>query len=71
MSTMRNSLLCAILALAPVISAPARQPNFIWIMADDLGYGDVRCPQILVVELWKRSGHWDNYKDNMFFTESE
>ena len=35
------------------------------------GYQEVRCPQILDVELWKRSGHWDNYKDNMFFTESE
>ncbi|MDQ3495299.1 MAG: threonine--tRNA ligase [Pseudomonadota bacterium] len=37
----------------------------------DSGYGEVRSPQILDVELWKRSGHWDNYKDHMFFTESE
>ena len=37
----------------------------------DSGYQEVRCPQILDVTLWKRSGHWDNYKDNMFFTESE
>ena len=35
------------------------------------GYGEVRCPQILDVELWKQSGHWDNYQNNMFFTESE
>jgi threonyl-tRNA synthetase len=35
------------------------------------GYHEVRCPQILDVSLWKRSGHWDNYQDNMFFTESE
>ena len=35
------------------------------------GYGEVRCPQILDVSLWKQSGHWDNYQDNMFFTESE
>ena len=35
------------------------------------GYGEVRCPQILDVTLWKQSGHWDNYKENMFFTESE
>ena len=35
------------------------------------GYDEVRCPQILDVSLWKSSGHWDNYKDNMFFTESE
>jgi len=37
----------------------------------DTGYQEVRCPQILDVSLWKKSGHWDNYQDNMFFTESE
>ncbi|MGH8154211.1 MAG: threonine--tRNA ligase [Rhodanobacteraceae bacterium] len=37
----------------------------------DTGYDEVRCPAILDVSLWKKSGHWDNYKDNMFFTESE
>ena len=37
----------------------------------DTGYGEVRCPQILDVSLWKKSGHWDNYAENMFFTESE
>ena len=37
----------------------------------DSGYQEVRCPQVLDVSLWKKSGHWDNYKDNMFFTESE
>ncbi|MGO4550491.1 threonine--tRNA ligase [Lysobacter sp. 2RAF19] len=37
----------------------------------DSGYQEVRCPQILDVSLWKRSGHWDNYQSNMFFTESE
>ena len=35
------------------------------------GYQEVRAPQVLDVSLWKRSGHWDNYKENMFFTESE
>ncbi len=35
------------------------------------GYQEVRCPQILDVSLWKKSGHWDNYAENMFFTESE
>jgi threonyl-tRNA synthetase len=35
------------------------------------GYQEVRCPMILDVSLWQKSGHWDNYKDNMFFTESE
>ena len=37
----------------------------------DSGYQEVRCPQILDVSLWKKSGHWDNYAENMFFTESE
>ncbi len=37
----------------------------------DSGYHEVRCPQVLDVSLWKRSGHWDNYAENMFFTESE
>jgi len=37
----------------------------------DSGYQEVRCPQILDVTLWQKSGHWDNYKENMFFTESE
>ena len=35
------------------------------------GYQEVRGPQVLDVSLWKKSGHWDNYQDNMFFTESE
>jgi threonyl-tRNA synthetase len=37
----------------------------------DSGYREVRGPQVVDVALWKRSGHWDNYKENMFFTESE
>ncbi|MCA8866682.1 MULTISPECIES: threonine--tRNA ligase [unclassified Halomonas] len=35
------------------------------------GYQEIRCPQIMDVSLWKKSGHWDNYADGMFFTESE
>ncbi|OLO11984.1 threonine--tRNA ligase [Chromohalobacter japonicus] len=37
----------------------------------DSGYQEIRCPQIMDVSLWQKSGHWDNYADNMFFTESE
>ncbi len=33
------------------------------------GYELVQGPQILRTDLWKRSGHWDNYRDNMYFTE--
>jgi threonyl-tRNA synthetase len=35
------------------------------------GYEEIRTPQVLDEELWHRSGHWDNYKENMFFVESE
>src|SRR5471032_1333235 len=37
----------------------------------DNGYFEVRCPQILDRSLWEKTGHWENYKDNMFTTESE
>ncbi|HEX4952477.1 MAG TPA: threonine--tRNA ligase [Thermoanaerobaculia bacterium] len=33
------------------------------------GYGEVVTPQILDVELWHTSGHWANYRENMFFSE--
>lgn len=35
------------------------------------GYQEVKAPQILDRSLWEKSGHWDNYKENMFTTESE
>ena len=35
------------------------------------GYQEVRGPQIMDVSLWQKSGHWENYHENMFFTESE
>ena len=37
----------------------------------DHGYQEIKCPQILDLSLWKKSGHWENYKENMFLTESE
>jgi len=37
----------------------------------DNGYQEIRCPMILDRSLWEKSGHWENYKDNMFTTESE
>ncbi len=33
------------------------------------GYNEIRTPVILNEELWHKSGHWDNYKENMYFTE--
>jgi threonyl-tRNA synthetase len=35
------------------------------------GYQMVMGPQMLKADLWKRSGHWDNYRDHMYFTEVE
>jgi len=35
------------------------------------GYQIVMGPQMLKADLWKRSGHWDNYRDQMYFTEVE
>ena len=32
------------------------------------GYQEIKTPIILDRALWERSGHWDNYKDNMYFT---
>ena len=37
----------------------------------DNGYLEVKGPQILDQGLWEKTGHWDKYRDNMFFTESE
>jgi threonyl-tRNA synthetase len=33
------------------------------------GYGEVLTPQVLDLELWKTSGHYDNYREAMFYTE--
>ncbi len=33
------------------------------------GYQEIRTPIILNTELWHRSGHWDHYQDNMYFTQ--
>ena len=35
------------------------------------GYDEVITPQVMDVELWKRSGHYDNYRENMFFSQLE
>jgi threonyl-tRNA synthetase len=37
----------------------------------DHGYLEVKAPQILDRSLWEKTGHWDNYRENMFTTESE
>jgi threonyl-tRNA synthetase len=38
---------------------------------NDWGYQEVKTPLIMDRVLWEKSGHWENYRDNMFTTESE
>lgn len=33
------------------------------------GYEEIKTPIILNQDLWKRSGHWDHYQENMYFTK--
>ena len=33
------------------------------------GYEEIKTPRVLDEELWHRSGHWDNYRENMYFVE--
>ncbi|TVT50481.1 MAG: threonine--tRNA ligase [Denitromonas halophila] len=38
---------------------------------NDAGYQEVKTPLMMDRSLWERSGHWENYRENMFTTESE
>jgi threonyl-tRNA synthetase len=40
-------------------------------MGEPRGYTEVKTPQLYDSSLWKASGHWDKYRENMFVTESE
>jgi threonyl-tRNA synthetase len=33
------------------------------------GYSEIETPHVMDVDLWHRSGHWDNYRENMYFSE--
>jgi threonyl-tRNA synthetase len=33
------------------------------------GYEEIKTPHVMDVDLWHRSGHWDNYRENMYFSE--
>ena len=37
----------------------------------DNGYHEIRTPLVIDRSLWEKSGHWENFRDNMFTTESE
>ena len=38
---------------------------------DEYGYQEVRTPMVMDRVLWEKSGHWENYRENMFTTASE
>jgi threonyl-tRNA synthetase len=37
----------------------------------EFSYLEIKTPQLVDRSLWEKSGHWDNFRDNMFFTETE
>lgn len=41
------------------------------IQLEKRGYEQIKTPQMMDVSLWHRSGHWDNYRDDMYFVGSE
>lgn len=43
--------------------------NFWRVEHQKRGYGEIKTPLILNEDLWHQSGHWDHYKENMYFTE--
>jgi threonyl-tRNA synthetase len=40
-------------------------------MGEPRGYQEVKTPQLYDAELWKTSGHWEKYRENMFTTSTE
>jgi len=56
----------------PAGMAMLNQLTELWREENDArGYREVRTPILYDVDLWKRSGHWDVYRDNMYFTDVE
>ena len=45
--------------------------DFIRELYDKYGYQEVITPQIFLTDLWKQSGHYDNYLENMYLTQSD
>src|SRR5262249_61070121 len=44
--------------------------NYIRMRLDAAGYLEVKGPQLLDRSLWELSGHWENFRENMFIAES-
>ena len=63
--------------LAPGFAFMHARGMIIWIsivefwrkVHNKYGYSEIQTPIILNEQLWHKSGHWDNYKENMYFTD--
>ncbi len=45
--------------------------QYMRVKLTDHGYQEVRTPQVMDRVMWEKSGHWENYRENMFTTSSE
>lgn len=45
--------------------------NYMRMRLADFGYEEIRTPQLVDKVLWEKSGHWQNFRDEMFVTETE
>jgi len=45
--------------------------NYMRKRQDDAGYIEVNTPDVMDRSLWETSGHWDNYREHMFSTQTE
>lgn len=45
--------------------------SFLRSKQDDYDYQEVRTPMMMNQRLWEQSGHWDHYKENMYFSEAD
>lgn len=48
-----------------------RLVTFLRNLQHDAGYKEIKTPQLLNQELWERSGHWEFYRENMYYFEIE
>lgn len=45
--------------------------NFVRGELEQRGYQEIRTPLVMTDELWRKSGHYDNYRENMYFVEKD
>ena len=45
--------------------------NYVRVKLQQTGFQEIRTPLMMDVSLWKKSGHWDKFRENMFITQSD